>query len=112
MDDLLDNRGYKQPERPYGYGGKVLPNASSTLVLGIISLATMCMYGVPGLVCGIIALSLHRKDKMIYLSDPQGYAQSYKNAHAGYVCAIIGVCLSGLFVLALVAAGFVKALHL
>lgn len=78
---------------------KTLPNATATLVLGIVSIATCWLYGVPGVVCGIIALVLAKKDKAIYDSDPSAYANSYKNSQAGKICGLIGLILSGLFML-------------
>lgn len=95
MEETLDTQNQSAL-----YGGqKILPNATATLVLGIISIATCWLYGLPGVITGIIALVLHAKDKKLYLSDPMGYAASYKNANAGKVCAIIGLSLSGLFFL-------------
>lgn len=84
------------------YNNKPLPNATATLVLGICSIVGCLFYGVPGLVCGIIALVLHKKDKAMYQTDPQAFEMSFKNAKAGYICAIIGTSLSALyFVIAL-----------
>ncbi len=103
MDEILDAKDLRQPpQQPYGGGQKQLPNGTAILVLGIISIATACMYGVPGLVCGIIALSLYRKDKYIYYSDPASYEQSFKNAKAGYICGIVGVCVSGFMMLCVI----------
>lgn len=79
-----------------------LPNATATLVLGIISIATCWLYAIPGIACGIIAIVLHRKDKVIYLSNTQKYEQSFKNSKAGLVCGIIGLSLSVLFLLYIV----------
>lgn len=88
-------------------GGAELPNATATLVLGILSIVGCFLYSLPGLICGIIALAIHQRDKKLYESAPDRYATSYKNAKAGFVCAIIGVVLSGLymmvFILAIVA---------
>lgn len=94
------------------YGlGKTLPNATATLVLGICSIVGCIIYGVPGLICGIIALVLHQKDKKVFATDPSGYAASYKNARAGFVCAVIGTSLSALyFVIAIVAVVFALSL--
>lgn len=93
MSDILDNVGTQSNFQ----GNKTLPNATGALVLGIISIATCWLYGIPGLVCGIIAIVLHKKDKAIYVQDPQGYQQSFKNSKAGFVCGVIGLSLSALF---------------
>lgn len=97
MNDELLDPGFDQ-----GGGNQALPNASACLVLGILSIVGCVFYGVPGLVCGIIALVLHKKDKEMYLSSPSRFAVSYKTSRAGFVCAVIGLCLSALFLLILV----------
>jgi len=102
LDDLLDP-GIKKESSGGNYSGDAqLPNANATLVLGILSIVGCFLYMLPGLICGIIALSLHMKDKALYNSEPRRYANSFKNAKAGFVCAIIGTSLSGLFFLVLI----------
>jgi hypothetical protein len=97
MSDLLDDRS--------NGGGPVtpgtLPNATATLVMGIIAIVGCFLYAIPGLICGIIALFLHRKDKNIYLSNPEKYDASYKTSRAGFICAIVGVSLSVLWLVIL-----------
>lgn len=88
-----------------GVGGgvpKALPNATATLVLGICSIVGCFLYGIPGIVCGIIAIVLHGKDKKVYATDPEGYRKSFGNSKAGLVCGIIGLSLSILWLLYLV----------
>jgi len=108
LDELLDP-GMK--ERNSGSNGpqKSIPNAIAVLVLGIISLVGCIFYGVPGLICGIIALSMMKKVKQTYNTDKASYDTSYKNASAGYVCAIIGTSLSALFMLFMFFALFVAS---
>ena len=96
LDDLLDP---DVKEGSYSGGDGKLPNANATLTLGIISIVGCFLYGIPGLICGLIALSLHGKDKRIYSSNPQRYEASFKNAKAGFICAIIGTSLSALYFL-------------
>lgn len=79
-----------------------LPNATAVLVLGILSIVTCFFYGIPGLVLGIVALYLHKSDRELYETNPSRFAQSYQNSNAGKICAIIGVSLSGLFLLYLI----------
>jgi hypothetical protein len=98
MDEILDNKD----TRSMFTGEKTLPNATATLVLGIISIVTCWLYAIPGIVCGIIALVLFAKDKKIYQEDPMSYNASFKNAKAGQVCAIIGLCLSALMFIYLI----------
>ena len=81
-----------------------LPNSTAVLVLGIVSIALCCMYGIVGLSCGIIALVLARKGKQIYTESPELYTQtSLSNLNAGRTCAIIGTCLSSLVVIFFIA---------
>ena len=96
LDDLLDPSVKNTSSNT---AGSTLPNASATLALGIISIVGCILYGIPGLICGIIALSIHKKDKALYQSDPSRFEQSYKNAKAGFICAIIGTSLSALYLL-------------
>jgi hypothetical protein len=74
---------------------KDLPNSTAILVLGIVSIAACWCWGVPGLVCGIVAISLASKSEALYNMTPSSYkVVSYSNVKAGKVCAIIGVSLS------------------
>lgn len=84
-----------------GFNGN-LPNATAVLVLGIVSIVGCIFYGVPGIVCGIIAIVLHKKDRQIYLTNPTAYEASFKNSKAGFICGIVGLSLSILFVLILI----------
>lgn len=102
--DINDELNGNLDEGQQGLGGIYTPpgeikNAISVLILGIISIVGCFTYGIPGLVCGIIALSMHSKVKSVYLTNPNHYANSYKKAKAGYICAIIGTILSTLFIL-------------
>lgn len=97
LDDLLDP-GFKQGGPQYSGSGDRLPNANATLTLGILSIVGCGLYGLPGLIMGIIALALHRGDKKLYSNDPGRFEDSYKNAKAGFICAIIGTSLSAVVV--------------
>jgi hypothetical protein len=79
-----------------------LPNATAVLVLGILSIVTCWLYGIPGIIMGIIAISMHKKDKALYLSNKAKYGQSFKNSKAGFICGIIGLSLSALWIIYLV----------
>jgi hypothetical protein len=66
-----------------------LPNATASLVLGILSIV-VCF------ICGIIALVLANKDIRLYKNNPGLYSEaSYSNVKAGRTCAIIGIALQG-----------------
>lgn len=87
-----NNQGYMQLEP--------VPNATAVLVLGIISIATCWCYGIVGLILAIIAMVLAGSGKKAYLAQPEKYSPgSYNNLKAGRVCAIIGLSLSGLYVI-------------
>jgi hypothetical protein len=97
---MTENPNTYQPNAPLGPQQIALPNATTSLVLGIISIATCWLYGIPGLICGIIGLILSNKDRALYRSNPQAYTPgSFSNSNAGRICAIIGLILSGLFLL-------------
>ncbi len=69
------------------YGAGQLPNATATLVLGILSIV-VCF------ICGIVALVISNKDIAMYKNNPELYsAASYNNIKAGRICAIIGLAL-------------------
>lgn len=69
-----------------------LPNAVAVLVLGILSIPGCCFYCV-GLIFGIIALVLAKKDTALYNANPDGY-DGYSNLKTGKLLAIIGIVLN------------------
>ena len=74
------------------------------LVLGILAIIGSFCYGVVGLILGIIAVAIAGRPERLYRQNPTRYSQSsYSNLKAGKVCGIIGICISGLFVLGLFA---------
>jgi M penetrans paralogue family 26 len=77
-----------------------LPNAIAVLVLGILSIPGCCFYAV-GLVFGIIALVLAKKDTALYNSNPDGY-DGYSNIKTGKILAIIGIVLSAIYLIFLI----------
>ncbi|HMK04110.1 MAG TPA: CCC motif membrane protein [Ferruginibacter sp.] len=80
-----------------------LPNATASLVLGIIAIVGAFCYGIVGLVCGIIGLVLANKDRKLYQSAPELYsASSFSTSNAGRICSIIGLIISGLIVLLMI----------
>lgn len=74
-----------------------LPNATAVLVLGILSLVSCICYGVPGIICGIVALVLYAKDKKLYMENPSLYL-NYSNLNTGRILAIIGLVLNVLMI--------------
>ena len=78
-----------------------LPNATTVLALGILSIITCCCYGIVGLILGIIALVLAKKDLVLYNENPDLYL-NYSNIKIGRTLAIIGIVLSVIFLLAFI----------
>lgn len=90
-----------QPQpQPYTYR-KQLPNATTVLVLGIISIPTSFCYGIIGIILGIVALVIAKKDMQLYRENPSEY-QGYENLSAGRICAIIGLSIGSLFFIILI----------
>lgn len=98
----MENTNANQPSQSFQAQPPV-PNTVAVLVLGILSVVFFLCYGIIGLTLGIIALVLAKKSKALYESNPNAYSQSsYNNLKAGRICAIIGVCLSGFYLLLLI----------
>ena len=91
QQDLLNPTNYNAQQN--------LPNATTALVLGIISIVGSFCYGIVGLICGIIGLVLANRDKKLYLDSPELYSpSSYSTSSAGRVCSIIGIVISCLVI--------------
>lgn len=73
-----------------------LPNATAVLILGISSILTCCCWGIIGLVLGIVALVLAKKDLQLYRENP-GIYTGYSNLNTGKVLAIIGIILGSIY---------------
>lgn len=68
-------------------GAAPLPNATATLVLGILSIV-ICF------ICGVIALIISNRDVSMYKANPGLYSESsYNSLKAGRICSIVGICL-------------------
>jgi M penetrans paralogue family 26 len=78
---------------------KPLPNASATLVLGIMSIVLGC--GILGLVLGIIGLVISKEGKELYLRDPDSYF-GYGNLNVGRTLSIIGIVVGSVTMLWLI----------
>lgn len=75
-----------------------LPNANAVLILGILSIITCCCWGIVGLILGIVALVLAKRDMKLYEENPEAY-QGYSNINTGRILAIIGIILSSIYFL-------------
>ncbi len=94
----MENQSLNTPQNQ-----QALPNATGVLVLGILSIVFCFCYGIIGITLGIIALIMGNKAIKLYLSAPETYSESsYKNVKAGKTCAIIGLCLSSIYIIFLI----------
>ena len=75
-----------------------LPNAQAVLILGILSILTCCCWGIIGLILGILALVLAKKDTVLYMENPELY-DGYGNINIGKVFAVIGIILSSIYLM-------------
>jgi len=82
---------------------KLLPNSTATLVLGILSIISCWLYGIVGVVLGIIALVISKKPLEDFNQAPGEY-EGGSNLKAGRIMAIIGLSLSGLYLLMVIVA--------
>ena len=73
-----------------------LPNATTVLVLGIVSIVTCCCYGIVSLITGGIGLYLAKKDEALYQANPELYSD-YQNLKTGKILSIIGIVLGLLY---------------
>ncbi len=78
-----------------------LPNSTIVLVLGILSIVSCFCYGIIGLILGIIALVISKKDVNLYKHSPEMYT-GYENLKAGRICAIVGTSLSAIYFILIV----------
>ncbi len=93
--------GQPNPNSPFQVSN--LPNATASLVLGIISIVGAFCYGIVGVVCGIIGLVLANKDRKLYQATPELYSSSsYSTLNAGRTCSIIGLILGSIFFLLMI----------
>jgi hypothetical protein len=76
-----------------------LPNSTTVLVLGILSIVFCCWYfSIVGIILGILALVMAKRDLLLYYSNKSLYTlSSYNNLKAGRICAIIGLTVAVIF---------------
>ena len=91
---------------------KTLPNSSTVLVLGIVSIVLCWCHGIIGLIISIVALVLANKDLALYNQNPEMYTpSSYSNLKSGRTIAIIGLVLAGVFLFFLIIGLFFLGLN-
>lgn len=94
----MENYHYETRNQPFFPPRRPLPNATTVLVLGIISIPTAFCYGIIGVVLGIICLVLAKKDRQLYETNPEAYS-GIENVNSGRVCGIIGLSIGSIFAL-------------
>ncbi|MEV0240073.1 DUF4190 domain-containing protein [Streptomyces sp. NPDC050674] len=106
--------GYGYPAYPQsGYGWPGMPMAPqnglgiAAMVLGIVSCALFCLYGVVSLVTGILAVIFGIKGRK---RAEAGVATNHGQAQAGLIMGIIGIIL-GITVIVLIAVGITAAIN-
>ena len=74
-----------------------LPNANMIMVLGILSIL-LCWWhfvSVAGIILGIVAIMMAKKENATYSAEPERYTtSSFNNVKTGRICAIIGLTIS------------------
>jgi hypothetical protein len=78
-----------------------LPNSTTVLILGILSIVFSIWYfSIIGVILSILTLVISGRDIALYHSDTSRYTlNSYHNLKAGRICAFIGLIIAIVFVL-------------
>ena len=82
------------------FHGQMLPTsgkAIASLVLGICSIPVCVLYGIPAIVCGILAIVFANKARAQVAAGEAG-SSSKGMALAGMICGIIGLCLGLIYI--------------
>lgn len=97
-DPFATNTGHSAPPMK-----EDLPNAQSSMIMGIISLVSvvvLCGSGVVGLILGIIAMVQAKKNEEMIAAEPDRWTESSKsNLKTGKITGLIGVIVNGLGVI-------------
>ena len=95
---VKDEQGNEQMVTTYQINGSVTEGkAIAALVLGIVSIVLANMYTFwLALPAGIVGIVIGRKARTLTMD---GHKKGNGIATAGFICSIIGVCLSGLVML-------------
>jgi|GEM_PF-393792 hypothetical protein len=104
---MEENKALSDSEKPLddvSQSKRPLPNATVTLILGIISIPFCCCYfGVISILTSVIALIVSSKDLKRYRENPDAFDRgSYKNLNAGRICAVIGLILGVIYIIGII----------
>jgi uncharacterized protein YqhQ len=100
MEEYQTNRQHSDLENDYNkLIQQNLPNSTTVLVLGILSIVFSCWYfSIVGVVLSILALVLANRDLSLYYSNKSQYTlSSFNNVKAGRICALIGLAVAIIF---------------
>lgn len=107
-DPFIDDHFSQGKGNAYSYqdtssiGITPLPDSSTVLVLGILAILGSFCYGIFGLILGVVALGVSSRPSRLLRESPNSYSVgSISNFKAGKVCAIVGLCISGVYIFAL-----------
>ena len=86
-----------QNQPTQGQRQEPLPNATTILVLGILSIVLCQPLGIAALIMGNNSLN-------VYNQNPERYSEgSLSSVKAGRICGIIGICLMAIGIILLIA---------
>ncbi len=82
-----------------------LSNSGTILSMGILSIVSLCCCGpVLGPIFAIIALAMSSKVSKTYNNSPEKFTTgSVNNYKAGKICAIVGLCIGGIYLIFFIA---------
>ncbi len=75
---------------------KKLQKATLTIIFGLLSIMTCWVFGIVGLIFGIVALVISKKDLALLKENPKFYSNA-SNLIIGRVLAVIGIMISTLY---------------
>jgi len=105
-DELMPIDSYAQG-RTTGHApnNKELKTVKTLGIVSIVTSIVCCLiYGIPGLVTGIIGLVLGNQAQRKYEENPENYYNGYlEDIKGAKTLNIIGICISGLVILGIIA---------
>jgi M penetrans paralogue family 26 len=75
---------------------KKLQKATLTIIFGLLSIMTCWFFGIVGLIFGIAALVISKKDLALLKENPKLYSNA-SNLIIGRILAVIGITISTIF---------------
>ena len=83
-----------------GVASRNLKTATTTLVLGIISILAIFLYFLPGLILATVTLAISAKDRKAVRLDPTRFdGDEIRKLKAGRICAIVALVLQVLMII-------------